>query len=309
MRCTYIILALVLAPPGQLLAQVRDTNVWQDTGRDNFRDWARRDSATARAFFRNLQRGDYRFLNVPDYGDGAIGMYTPAHDSTVARYGVRMYADSDLTDETVRAQKYYNPYHFAQYYNRALFSYLRAPEAERRCYQSQSTPFRGCDWSPLPRSPTPPAERPLAPVDSASLAAMLDAALAAAITHSGSDSPVAIDAEYGWDGIYRPARKGAHPAGWLRSILRRHSVTCVLHWSESPPCPATGALTTVSLNQPRLEGDTTIVIHTTTYTVMDQQAPAESCGFGCFFGRDFDARLVREGPRYRAEPIAIGYMN
>lgn len=309
LRAWAVLVAAIFALPELLPAQIEDTTVWQNTGRGVYRDWARRDSAVARSLYRNLQRGDFRFLNVPDYGDGAIGMYTPAHDSALAIHGVRFYADSDLTDESVRAQKYYEPYHFAEYYNQALFAFVSASATTRQCYMRQATPFGVCSWTPLPRSATPRPERPLASIDSSTLEAMLDAALTTALAHGGGNGPVALDAEFGWDGTYSLARKGRHPEGWLSSILRRHLVTCVSHSAESPPCPATGPLTTIALNQPRMIGDTAIVIYTMIRTVMTQEAAPHSCGWGCFFGVDYDARLVKDGRRYKADPMWFGYLN
>jgi len=304
----YLLLLLAgLLVPSTAKAQGEDTLVWQSTGRESFITWACMDSATARSLIANLRHHDFRFLNVPDYGDGAIGMYTPAHDSAMARYGVRMYRTSPSSAGRACHEKYYKPYHFAEYYNRTLFAFLSAPDSLRECFLSQVDAASQCSWSPLPPANLPPPERPLVQASASETVAMLDAVLATALARVGTGTPIALDADLGWDGVYSLARKGQHPREWLATVLARHQVTCLKHWAGSS-CPTRGALTTIELNEPRIAGVSDTVVTTSIRTVVHQEW-TKNCGWGCFFGEDYDAHLASDSTGWHATVRGVGYLN
>jgi hypothetical protein len=294
--------------PCPLLAQNTDTTTWQATGRRAFTEWAQVDSAVAQSLFRYLKLNDLRFLNVADYGDGAIEMWQPDEEPLVVKYGVRFYADSDLIDDRVRQQRYYEPYHFAATYNAALKSFVLAPDSSRNCFLAQAGPFGSCPWTPFRPHAAPPLERPEVLADSATQIAMLDAALLIALHFTSGTVPIALDAELGWDGIYQPARTGRHPAAWLDSSLGRGLVTCIKNAPSLKACPAQGPLVTISINVPRIDYQGALVIHIRV-DAQSTQDPKAECGFGCYSGAEFDALLEKADGGWTAKPGPIMWSN
>jgi hypothetical protein len=296
------------APPCLLSAQNNDTATWQPSGREAYTEWAQRDSAVARSLFRYLKLNDFRFLNVADYGDGAIEMWQPEEEALVAKFGVRFYADSDLTDERVRQQQFYEPYQFAATYNADLKTFVLAPDSLRRCFLAQEGPFGSCPWTPLRPNHVAPPERPEVSPDSTTLIAMLDATLLTALPSGSHKVPVALDGKLGWDGIYQLARVGQHPMEWLQSVLRRGLVACVQNAPPLEPCPRQGPLTIISMNVPRVDYNGAVVIHTRVDTKATQDPKAE-CGWGCYHAMEFDALLERTPDGWAAKAGPILWIN
>ena len=269
---------------------------WQPSGREAYAEWAARDSAAARALFRALKANDRRFLTVEDYGMTPIGLYTPEHEAAIARFGSRMMSESNPDDRRVKRDREVvggrrDFYHHAEYYNQALFNFVSATPAEQACFLSQSSAFGHCTWTPFPPSLRPPPERPEASLAPAERASILDAVLIDAIKDAGP-GVVGLKAPLGWDGIYRPARAGRHNPTWLRSVLTRRLVSCLVGDSRDSACPKRGVVTTIRLGVPRRVGPDSLAVHVSVDT-HDLDQPAATCGWGCYFGHDYDAYVER----------------